>query len=473
MIWKYDPDDVSARGINSVVMGIGITPIRYGCGSSYVYAVRVYRLPCENIDLLSFENKVLFTRENLLEFSMKEIRRIHKDEYSLVERIDTIVYNQRHDFSKEKDGEDKSLNNPSEWIWAVFENGKMMSCLNEIPFLMRFDGQSVNMSGIGGVGSLPEARKGGNIKALFETLIPLAYENGVLFSSLTPFSHVFYRKFGYELSCACNEIRIPTSEFATLKTDGAFYPVFSGDDTSALQAIHHSYIADINHGICRDYWPDNRAWRVFTRDDPYSTGTFLYVWHDNAGVPRSYIKYQDQSAADGSHNMSVRELVFTDREALYGALSIVSGLAAQFETFIWLMPTFLDPTDFVKNLWDIKQWIIPHDMTRVVNVKAALESMRRPTGEGSYVLEVRGDAQISANNGRYLVEYGPEVTHVTSTTRSPDICCDIPALSQLVTGYRSLENALRGKQTGVEVYGKRQTLSQVFTPRPQHVTEYF
>ena len=404
---------------------------------------------------------------------MKEIRRIREDECSLVERIHTVVYNERYDFSKEKDGEDKSLNNPPEWTWAVFENGKMTSCLNEIPFLMRFDGQSVKMSGIGGVGSLPEARKGGNIKALFETLLPLAYESGVLFSNLTPFSHAFYHKFGYELACARNEIRIPAREFAALKIDGTFYPLFSGDDTSVLQMIHHSYIADINHGICRDYWADNRAWRVFTRDDPYSTGTFLYVWRDNAGVPRSYIKYQDQGTADGSHNMSVRELVFTDREALGGALSIVSGLAAQFKTFIWLMPTFLDPADFVKNLWDIEQRIIPRDMTRVVNVKAALESMRRPVGEGSYVLEVCGDAQISANNGRYLVEYGPGATRVTSVTCSPDICCDILALSQLVTGYRSLKNALRGKQAGVEVYGKRQTLFQVFTPRPQHVTEYF
>jgi predicted acetyltransferase len=57
-------------------------------------------------------------------------------------------------------------------------------------------------------------RKGGNIKTLFETLFPLAYEDGMLFSNLTSFFHVFYRKFGYELSCARNEIRIPTSEFA-------------------------------------------------------------------------------------------------------------------------------------------------------------------------------------------------------------------------------------------------------------------
>ncbi len=46
-------------------------------------------------------------------------------------------------------------------------------------------------------------------------------------------------------------------------------------------------------------------------------------------------------------------------------------------------------------------------------------------------------------------------------------------LSQLVTGYRTLENALLSRQTGLELCGNRETLNRVFTLRPQHVTEYF
>jgi len=111
-------------------------------------------------------------------------------------------------------------------------------------------------------------------------------------------------------------------------------------------------------------------------------------------------------------------------------------------------------------------------MSRVINVKTALEKMRRPEGEGAYIVAVT-DANLPVNTGKYLVEYAPEGTGVSPTTKEPHISCDIRALSQLVTGYRTLENALRSRQTGLEVHGNRRILDRVFTQRPQHVTEYF
>ncbi|MDR1374343.1 MAG: sterol carrier protein domain-containing protein, partial [Treponema sp.] len=292
------------------------------------------------------------------------------------------------------------------------------------------------------------------------------------FSSLTPFSHAYYRAFGYELACAHNEITVPVREFSRLKVRGSFTQISPGDDTAALAEVHAAYIAGLNHGICRDYWPGNRSWRIFTREDPYNTGTFLYLWRDGEGRPRSYIKYQDQAAGD-EHIMSVQELAFTDREALYGVLGLVKGLATQFRKFKWLMPAFLDPADLVDNPWELAQRCLPRDMTRIINVKRALELMRRPCGEGSYTLEVADDPFIPANKGRWRVEFGKEGSRVSSTNAEPDLLCDIPALSQVVTGYRTLENALRTRRAGLELRANRETLDRVFTWRPQHVTEYF
>jgi hypothetical protein len=44
--------------------------------------------------------------------------------------------------------------------------------------------------------------------------------------------------------------------------------------------------------------------------------------------------------------------------------------------------------------------------------------MRRPAGEGAYVIEVDDDI-ISANRGRYLVEYGPGGSQVSLTQKDP------------------------------------------------------
>jgi predicted acetyltransferase len=337
--------------------------------------------------------------------------------------------------------------------------------------MMRFDGHNVKMSGIGGVGTLPEARKGGHIRHIYEKLLPEAYEKGVIFSNLTPFSHDFYRKFGYEVACARNKISVSASDFSEIKPQGQFILIMPGGDTSALQKIHSAYIENINHGICRDYWPDDRAWKCFTREDPYSSGTYIYLWKDENGIERSYIKYKDV-VEDGEHNMNVIELAFVDKKGLYGILGIVSGLSAQFENFKWLMPTFIDPSDIIDDAWSIEQNIIPRDMTRVINVKAALEMMRRPCCEGQYIVEIE-DKHIKANSGKYVVEFGDGCTKVSKTSKAPDIKCDMLTLSQLVTGYRSLENALYTRQEGLEICGNINTLKSVFTQRPQHITEYF
>ncbi|MDR0486977.1 MAG: sterol carrier protein domain-containing protein, partial [Treponema sp.] len=278
-------------------------------------------------------------------------------------------------------------------------------------------------------------------------------------------------KFGYEIACARNNIKIPTKIFSVIKPQGEFVPVLPGDDTSLLAEVHSAYIADINHGIHRDYWPDNRSWKNFTNDEPCATGIFIYLWKDETGKARSYVKYQD-TIQDDEHNMSVLELAFIDKKGLYGVFGLVGGLSTQYRNFRWPMPTFIDPFDFTGDAWAIEQNIVPRDMTRVVNVKAALEMMRRPLGEGSYILEVK-DENIMANNGKYLVEFGREGSRVSSTEKDADIHLDIRVLSQLVTGYRTLENTMYSRQSGVEIYRNEETLKRVFTLRPQHITEYF
>jgi predicted acetyltransferase len=377
----------------------------------------------------------------------------------------------RRDYSKEENQKIDPLAHPANWAWGVFDGKKLLAGMYEIDYLMRFDGHSVKMSGIGGVGTLPQARKGGHIRHIFEKLLPQAYEKGIVFSNLHPFSHEFYRKFGYEIACARNNISFSTHDLTEINAGGEYVHILPGDDTSALAQVHASYIENINHGIHRDYWPENRAWKIFTREDPCATGTYLYLWKDESGKPKSYIKYKDVTE-DEDHNMSVTELAFVDKKGLYGALGLVSGLSAQFENFKWQMPSFIDPCDFVDDAYSVEMKLDPREMTRVINVKAALELLRRPDAEGEYVIEVE-DENISANSGKYLVEFSPKESKVSTTSKDADISCDILTLNQLVTGYRTLENALCSRKEGLEVNGNLETLKKVFTLRPQHITEYF
>jgi predicted acetyltransferase len=336
---------------------------------------------------------------------------------------------------------------------------------------MRFDGNDVKMSGIGGVATFPEARSGGKVRRIFESLLAGAYADGVIFSCLSPFSHAFYRKFGYELCCVRREMRIPITELEKIKYSGSHEMILPGGDTAELQKIHSRYISDINFAIRRDIWPDNVAWKYFTNRDPYKNGSFIYLWRNDGGEPRGYIKYQHKHV-NGDNEIEVSELVYLDKEALYAQLALAGKLSAAIKDFVWSAPMFIDPTDFVEVAWDVKQRLVPKDMARVVNVKTALELMRRPEGEGSYVVETE-DSIIPENGGRWLVEFGPSGSCVTKTGKDADLVCDLPVLAQLITGYRTLGDITATTRRRLDIRGNENTLRKAFTQRPQHVTEYF
>ena len=402
---------------------------------------------------------------------MIEIRRLENADLVQFYKIHTVVYNGRRNFSDDDDCEPGPLQHPADWAVGAFEGTKLLAGIFELNFLMRFDGNSVKMTGIGGVGTLPEARKGGYIRQIFEKTLPESYENGVVFSNLAPFSHDFYRKFGYEITTVRNNISIPTLKFSDIKPYGQFIHILPGDDTSDLAKIHSAYIDNINHAIHRDYWPDNKSWKLFTEQDPYSTGNYLYLWKNEDGVPKSYIKYRD-GEDDGEHQMYVREIMFSDKEGFYGILGLISGLSTQFQYFKWPMPDFINPMDIIGDAWAVEMNLKPKDMTRVVNVQKALELMRRPELAGEYIIQIE-DKNISANSGKYHVEFGAGETKVSKTSKEADVICDILTFSQLVTGHRTLENVMYSRKKGLEINANIETLKRVFTLRPQHITEYF
>ncbi|MCL2057569.1 MAG: GNAT family N-acetyltransferase, partial [Oscillospiraceae bacterium] len=185
---------------------------------------------------------------------MLEIRRINAAEVTDSKKIGVVAFNGRHDFSQDQDM-DKTpdpFEDPYIWTWGAFENGKMVSKMTELPYVMRFDGNDVKMSGIGGVATLPEARKGGKVRMIFDSLLNGAYADGVIFSCLVPFSHQFYRRFGYEVCTTRREMRVSTNELSRIKSVGAHEQIFPGDDISDLKKIHEAYIEDKNHAIRRD-----------------------------------------------------------------------------------------------------------------------------------------------------------------------------------------------------------------------------
>ncbi|MDR1559316.1 MAG: GNAT family N-acetyltransferase [Clostridiales bacterium] len=393
------------------------------------------------------------------------IRRLDPSEQEDMKRIRCIAFNARKDFTKPDD--DPNL--PADWTWGYFENGRLVSDITAIPYKTRFDGHTVSMCGISGVSSLPESRHGGKIFALLRTILENEYEIGTEFSNLAPFSHSFYRRMGYEL-CNCRQsITTKVRNFDKLPARGSFTQHFPGDPTDELNAVFNEYIKNLNHAILRDSSPERMWWKKFTRNDPYNTGVCTYIWRDESGAARGYIQIKQGEKQWRNNELTINELAFVDSQALYGTLAFVSLL--QGSDITWQAPTYIQFSDIIPDNWEFSTSIIPRDMTRIVHVERALESTRKPEGHGVYRIEVN-DPRLPGNNGVFQVEYADGKSEVTRVDAPADLTADIPALSQLVMGFRTLDSALLTRGDLI-LRGNAETLRKVFTIRPSHLTEEF
>ena len=156
--------------------------------------------------------------------------------------------------------------------WGAFnDDGAMTAHIINNQFVSRLDGMEVRNGGIGAVSTLPEYRLDGAVKEIFRELLPYAYRDGEVISTLYPFSHSFYRKFGYETTCRGTNYEIPTNALPRIRHDGWIKMWRPGNSTEDYTALYTQFISRYNTAIFRD---DARMANVHIKGDCYKDRYF-------------------------------------------------------------------------------------------------------------------------------------------------------------------------------------------------------
>ena len=349
--------------------------------------------------------------------------------------------------------------------WAAFDGGgQMMSAITVPTYQMWFDGQPVRLGGIGGVSTLPQYRRRGGIRACFEALLPELYRREYDFSYLYPFSTAFYRKFGYE---CCVQKQLVTVDLRLLRTsyfEGTYRLAEPGRDLSedvwvVDQAWYRAYNMGVLHGQS-DY-------RWVTGLDPAAGDKYLYVWYDN-GAPSAYVRFQpegDTLQCDRFRFTSARGF-----RALLGLLQTMSTdrIHARFylpesKALRYLLPEW--------SLGAVRWQLLCGGMVRVVRVREVLEKAKC-IGTGQVTLEIT-DHQIPENTGVYRVSFRDgRVTQAARTDAAPDAALTIPALSALISGVCSFNEAAQW-MPGAELKNPNPALDQLFYKKEMFIEEDF
>lgn len=348
---------------------------------------------------------------------------------------------------------------------GVFDaQGTLLSAMIHHRYMARFEGKDVPLVGIGGVVTDPVARGQRSVRQMFETYLPKLREEGYVFSALYPFSHVFYRKFGYEFAF---EQRVAELSPEKLRDDlcraDEIVRVLPEQDDAGMRRIYERYIADKHFAIERD----DGMWRELRKGAPWETMKYAYVLKRKGESVAYWIGSVSKESSGAV--LKLDDLAYTCREGYEAVFAMLRGMN-EVNTIRLFPPAELDPRWLVSDPYDVSfKGINCGGMMRVVDVEKGLSLMAAPRFAGRFTVEV-SDGQIAENNGRFTVVGDGRELRVTRDHDAPvDLRCTIGGLSALVGGSQEFEDAVLAGHGELLADDSSPFIAAVFKRRHAHL----
>lgn len=389
------------------------------------------------------------------------IRKLSQNEHFEADLISTVAFHMRME-DPEKSREKSQRETREDW-GAFADNGTLMARIINNCFESYLNGIPVRNGGIGTVSTLPEYRHAGAVRGIFGRLLPSAYQNGEIISTLYPFSHAFYRKFGYETVRWRNDYVFAPDVLDGYRFSGSCELWKPGDPVSEYTSLYRRFASRFNLAICRD---DRMMLEKHIRGEYYKDRKFCYLLRES-GVPVAYVIFQD-IRHDPAAILSVEDLAWDGRKGFNAVLGFLARFGADYGTIRMFLPSSLELLSVIQSprAYDIVQTARQDYMIRPVNVQKLLEIIHKPD-DCSFVIRVEGDQQVPENNGVWSVSGN----RACPTGAVPDITVSIQALGQLAAGSVSLAEA--EYRPDVALSGNEAVLRKVFVRSPILVEDHF
>ena len=389
-----------------------------------------------------------------------EVRKLKPEEHFEANLISTVAFHMKME-DPEKNREESLKSQEEDW-GAFSDDGKIMARIINNHYESRLDGQRVRNGGIGAVSTLPEYRNTGAVKAIFEELIPEARRNGEIISTLYPFNHAFYRKFGYETVRWRDHYEFAPAVLKGYRFSGTAELWKPGDPVGEYTALYNRFADGFNLAMYRD---DEMMLKLI-RGEYYKDRKFCYLLREN-GKTVAYLIFQD-IRNDPAAILNVQDLAWDGREGFLAILGFLGRFTADYGTIRMFLPSCLQLLSVIQTpmAYEIQQTATQGYMIRAVNVKRLLEIIKKPD-DSRFVIRVEGDAQIPENNGTWAVSGGS----AELTDEAPDLTVSVQALGQMAAGAVDLAEALY--RPDVAVAGNRAVLEKVFVRKPILVEDHF
>ena len=333
-----------------------------------------------------------------------------------------------------------------------------------------FDGGIAPARGVGGVASDPVSRGQGHIRALLKAVLQDDRKSGQLFSVLYPFSHPFYRKFGYELCFDTIRQKFPIDALKDFRSKTGFQVRMLTPDegTGALQPIYTAYAKQFNLAVARDA----RIWKRHTLSKPKKATDYCYVLScDGEDIAYAMFKFR-VDVPPYIRTLCLEDYAFKDTQALYHLLAYLYRYSAQAKHLELMVPPTLPLSSLLAEPNDIETASGSRPMARAVHVEAVLKAMRHPKADCAYSIYV-DDAFLPENTGCYRVEsmQGGNVTVSKTSANEADLRVSVQTFTQLALGFLDIHEA--ACKPDVRILNNEAALAKVFVKKPIFLWDFY
>ena len=323
---------------------------------------------------------------------------------------------------------------------AAFDGGEIVGAAAAISFELTVPGGPLPMALVDAVAVLPTHRRRGVLRSMMQHQMTEFRQCGEIIAGLGASESLIYQRFGYGIASWTESWKMPRvhANFADASAPDGEFRFVEPDEVGTLWPRIYERVRPDRVGMFR--YPDS-WWRALASDPEemrHGASAFFHVVYEDETGDEGFVTYRVRN--NGSEVFVFMLLGATPKAetALWRyvfGIDLMNSTAARDRPVDDPLPwTLADPRRLERSVRD-KFWL------RLVDVSAVM-STRSYASECSVVLDVR-DSFCPWNEGRYILETGPDGASCTPTNRSPDLALSVSELASVYLGGTSLETLQR------------------------------
>lgn len=344
-----------------------------------------------------------------------------------------------------------------------YEQEKLVSCLQLIPYQVYLRGRILDISYIVGLATYPEARRKNGVKALLQAALEEMRKREHYLSILMPFQAGFYYPYQWELCYHHYKYLVNLQDLREVTGEwGDFTLVREKERITALDIVYRKFVQD-KHG----YTVRTEANWQRLLEEHWGAKGFVYLLEKD-GQPEGYVMYLLMD-----NKVLVREMAYSNFFAQKAIFQFLYNHRSQKEFLEWNAP--LDDLTYCL-LPDPKKevTIFPFMAGRIVDVQQVLTNISYPEDVEEKIILTVEDPLAAWNNGTFCLSIASGQGKVKVLKKAKQsIKCSVGALAQLVFGRVRAKDLYRLGKLTVASEGDVIRLERVFPLCNNYINEYF